>query len=288
MDIKKDKWNGSITVEATLVLPIFVFIVITFLSFIQFLIMQEKIQHSLTEVAREVSKSAYIYDQLRDDPNEEEINNSGAKVEQNEIINGLASGVVFEHEFEQFHTLSEKEKRCIVGGLEGIHFYKSSFMKDGETIEIVATYRFRLPIPTFFVATLPVEQRVKTRGFIGKTCQSTGGAQLKAPSGEDDYYVYITTNGSVYHKNRDCVHLRRTTSRCTYEELELKRNKNGGKYTPCERCMDSLSNRQPYYYITSDGTKYHATLDCPSLKRSVRMVLKSSVTNRLPCSACCD
>ncbi|MBQ2257432.1 MAG: pilus assembly protein, partial [Lachnospiraceae bacterium] len=65
--------------------------------------------------------------------------------------------------------------------------------------------------------------------------------------------------------------------------LERERNESREIYYPCEECGGSCGNT---VYITSHGNRYHATLSCSKLKRTVLAVPISQVGGRGACSKC--
>jgi len=58
--------KASITVEASLVLPIFIFAMYAFIFFLQVLNVQEEIQQGLLRTARYCEKVGYVYDYVMD------------------------------------------------------------------------------------------------------------------------------------------------------------------------------------------------------------------------------
>ena len=55
-------------------------------------------------------------------------------------------------------------------------------------------------------------------------------------------------------------------------------------YTACSTCKNK--ERYGYVYITEDGTKYHNTLSCKNLRRTIERVLLEEVNSRKICSRC--
>ena len=51
---------------------------------------------------------------------------------------------------------------------------------------------------------------------------------------EQEEYVYITENGTVYHRERNCTHLTLSIELAGKDEVGQLRNESGGKYYPCE------------------------------------------------------
>ncbi len=99
----------------------------------------------------------------------------------------------------------------------------------------------------------------------------------------EEKIVYVTDYGTVYHKSRSCTHLALSVEAVHKNRIAEIRNEGGGRYRTCEYCgeRDFLT----IVFITGQGDRYHGTLSCRSLKRSIREVYLSSVS--LPaCSKC--
>lgn len=105
-------------------------------------------------------------------------------------------------------------------------------------------------------------------------------------SGEsDEEMVYITKTGKVYHRTTQCKHLQVSIREVALKNIELYRNRSGGKYYPCERCVKGVCNDK--VYITPEGDRYHGTRECKSLLRFIQKVEKSKVTDsHRPCRTC--
>ena len=109
--------------------------------------------------------------------------------------------------------------------------------------------------------------------------------ERRAEGGDgEETWVYITDGGSAYHMARNCTHLTLSITLAGKDELEGLRNESGGRYSPCEKCGGDGSG---IVYITREGDRYHNTIECSGLKRSVRCVPLSEAGGRSPCSRCC-
>lgn len=68
-------------------------------------------------------------------------------------------------------------------------------------------------------------------------------------------------------------------------ELNSLRNESGGKYHACEKCVHG-SSKGSNVYITDQGDRYHNSLTCSGLKRTVYTARISEVPGKRACSKC--
>ncbi|HJD31259.1 MAG TPA: hypothetical protein H9912_04865 [Candidatus Eisenbergiella stercorigallinarum] len=152
----------------------------------------------------------------------------------------------------------------------------SGLIRD-EMVQLVFPERIQPPVPVI--------------GYPGTTIVSCcymrawTGYDVERRAGEDgeETYVYITDNGTAYHRSRACTHLTLSIMLVGKEEAAGMRNASGGKYSPCEKCGGEGSG---IVYVTKEGDRYHSTIECSGLKRSVRCIPLSEAGGRTPCSRC--
>lgn len=131
---QRKKVAASVTVEAALIMPIFMFVMVGFLFFFQIFKLQEDIQESITRVSKVASQYGYVYEYLQNSSEEaedtkESKDHSAAK----RVIQGFFDGTLFKTKFLEYMGENQNDN-CIVGGLNGISFLESSFMKNDSTL----------------------------------------------------------------------------------------------------------------------------------------------------------
>ena len=97
--------------------------------------------------------------------------------------------------------------------------------------------------------------------------------------------VYMTEQGKVFHRDRGCTHLSLSIQLITGNDSKIKLE----RYTPCEHCFKSTEKNKPFnlaLYITNFGDRYHKTINCKSLKRTVRCIPLSQVKGVPECTKC--
>ncbi len=101
---------------------------------------------------------------------------------------------------------------------------------------------------------------------------------------EEEEWVYITPTGSAYHKNPNCSYLNPKIYSAVSSKIGGYRNESGEIYRQCESCRDITLTGICFY--TEYGNRYHSTLNCSGLKRTIYSVLLSEVEGRHLCSKC--
>lgn len=230
---------ASLTVEAALVFPLFFFVLVGMLFFFRVLETGVIVQGALEEAGCRLS--------LETEAEEEPLGKAIAY-----FYASLAKkGFSFQY---------------IRGGRAGILWTDSEL--SGEYLDMQIRYDCKLPVPLPGVKHVPIAQRMRIHKWIGFEGGSVG-------SGEEDIWVYVTPNGSVYHMSKECTHLRLSIKRVSASATR--------GYSRCELCG---KRNQAYYYVTEEGNKYHSDLGCSGLKRTVYMVRLSEVGGKRPCSRC--
>ena len=75
-NIKRRNSNASLTVEASLILPLFLFLFMCFLYILQTIIFQESLQKAMTEAGLSMARAAYVYSDFQDADDIESIESS--------------------------------------------------------------------------------------------------------------------------------------------------------------------------------------------------------------------
>lgn len=302
--------KASISVEASLVLPVFLFAVLAFLYFFQIMYLQDMLSEAMTQAAAECSEYAYIYDSVmsagdegtkkeakQSDTDRNEGNsylpsdsvkeNTQNNAQENSVISKLLDTALFSEMVGKYVDKSWLEQSCVEGGYEGIIFYGSSFMEEDSRIQVTASYSLKLPVPDFLSQRILVQQKIVHRGFVGSMLwEGEDVEQEQKDQKEEDQMVYVTATGSCYHKNENCSSIRLKIEQVFFEQVSDRRNASGGKYYPCERCGKAANGSM--VYIAKEGDRYHSSMACPGLKRTVSQIelKKAEAEGKRCCKRC--
>jgi len=269
-------YTASLSVEAAICMPIFIFACIVMLDLISMLGFTIRVQNALYNTAEGISKHYYIYEKYKQSGgvNIEEISDENTF---NELLsNGIEVAAI--HSIFALEMKDSAAKDYVKNGLLGMKFYTSDVINSDGTIDIVVNYELVSKIDVFNLTSIKVTQRAKTRCFKGDETIVNSDEQNKKE------YVYITANGEVFHCNENCPYIKIVTREVSVKDIENIRNKSSGKYYPCSFC--DAANCGDTCYITEYGDRYHKDKNCPKIRRGVLRVLRSEVTDRRPCSKC--
>lgn len=259
--------KGGLTVETACILPLFLWAVLGALYFLELTTVQVRLIGGIRDTARKMAVISYG---IHGGISEEE-----AGVGMGEIISGALSTVYAKQEIMKKAALEE----TTLGSKTDLSLAASDF-SDQETIDLRVISGVRFPLPVFQVKKLRFLERGRVRAWTGRSLSDSDGEQGESEDGET---VYITETGSVYHRDENCTHIRRSISSGKVAELEKRRNGSGGKYYPCS-CY--LAHPSALVYYTTYGDRYHSTLSCSRLKRTVRKVKLSEAEHLRPCTKC--
>ncbi len=245
--------NGSITIETAMVLPLFLFGMLAVMDLFSMLGFYMGVERALDAEAKKLCVKAYDTDDF------------------NFAVIGLDIASI----------LSESMKGFPVeGGENGIDFGQST-IHNREIIVLQADYVFKPNFDIFGITNIQMSQRRLMHTWIGYEQGLYGGF-----SDAEDIWVYVAKNGTVYHKNLMCSHIKLSIMETTGKTVDSLRNVYGGKYKPCEICHAKKEDR--IIYVAANGDRYHNKLSCSGLKRTVNtMRLSEAVGKGLrACSRC--
>ena len=223
--------SGNITVETALVLPIFLFAMLSVMYLTDAVRTSSANTEKLAEQAYKYAKYAYIGESVTD---------GSALGDAIDIING-----------------------------------------GDDIIDLVKRYNIDVPFDFLGAYDPYAVDRVRVRAFTGYDNTKHGVSD----DADSEEMVYVTEHGSVYHRSLGCSHLNFNIRSVNFNDVSKERANDGSKYYACEYCCHSHGGNPATVYVTDDGNRYHSTLSCGALKRTIREVPLSRA-GLPPCSEC--
>lgn len=265
----RKKLNAVMTVEASLILPMFIMLFMNVLSIAEVYRIHSSVSESLWDEGRKAAKFYYLKQAAENIPDSQDLDISEiwklftALSGSREIVKDLENYPVWE--------------KVVNSGKRG--FEVSSKLEENGMISIDCRYR----IHPLFMSLTPVSKEIENH-YYGHAWIGYVPGDGKNTEGENEIYVYITETGTVYHKNRECSYLNPSIRSIKVNDLDNARNKGGAAYYACPLCKDMAEGEN--YYVTDYGTSYHAGVTCSGLKRTIYEVKLSEAGGRSACSKC--
>lgn len=262
-------FQAGMTVEASIIMPFFLLLILSLLSFMEIIRLQNTITMGLREAGAPMTVYGYVSNRVQENT---EVNYAG--VVPNVILTyGYVSDKVKDFAGEDYLNCSP-----LSGGAAAIQYITSSIMEQNDQVDLRAVYFAELDFNVAFLPKLTLVSRYFGRAWTGFQVDEN---EFQS---NQEIYVYVTPNGTVYHMSRECTHLQLSVSSCFWEEVKQKRNRNGGRYYPCILCGKKENPR--IVYITAEGDRYHMSIQCPGLKRTINIIPLSQAGGRTRCKRC--
>lgn len=201
------KTKASYTLEAAVVFPIFISLMVTMMLLMRVLSLEYGMHQAMQESAREAAACKKY------------ANYASVCILTREKIDKKKVPVEF-----------------IRGGATGISFLGSS-VTDTD-IKLKCTYTIPFPTSFFNKKGLLMQQNVSQRRWVGWN---------PTMAGEEEKYVYVTPNGTAYHASRNCAYLKPSVRSVPASRLAEERNESGHRYGNCPYCKSKNSKVAVYY-----------------------------------------
>ena len=248
----QNKHKGYITVEACLVVPLFLFFMLA-LSGISMLLMAEAhIHQSLAEAAGSVAQYSYLENRVLS--------------EENTGIKKVVDVALLSKQFRTYLGEDFYVEKMVLNGKNGIVLTSKEDRLNSKIFTVKASYLAKIKLPILGEFHVKVINEVKQKAFLGFSKDE-----------KPETYVYVTPNQSVYHKKRGCTHL--------ILSVQKRNSSDRGHYKPCKLCAKE-NNNLGMIYIAKTGNVYHYRKECSGLKRTVKRVRLSEVSGLSACSRC--
>lgn len=296
--------TGSVTVETALVLPVFLCVLCGLMLLGSLLLTEARIQYALARTA-DVYAAQYAVERLADNQGGSGSSSTGSgslsagqagssgsgggsgspsasqtgSASLSERVRGLADGLLQKAGLQAvFHSVYEEtsmDEICIRGGRAGIRLSVSSQGEEDATVKVSASYRLKIGIPFVGEYSFARQAQSMQRVFCGYVEHGDG------KTGADSQgVVYVAEHGSVYHTSLSCTHICRRISGSSVDRIL-----SGKKYQACDKCIHE-GERPSVLYVTPYGEKYHSSLSCSGLKRTVKAIPKEEAEGMRMCSRC--
>ena len=248
--------KGSMTVEASMVLPLFLFFFLQMVGFMEMLRLHGNLQYGLWQAG----KTLMLY---------------GAAPQMAEVIPEAAVSYVYVGGVLSGLLGSEYlENSPLTHGRLGINFLESDILTETGEIDLTITYQVSpkgrlLPFPYTRLA-----NRFWGRAWTG----------YEIAGGEESAVAYVTEYGEVWHSTRECTYLLLSVREVASVGLDGYENVWGRSYVRCSFCTDGAMPGR--VYVTEDGDCFHYKRNCLGLTRHIKSISQEKKEKYRPCSRC--
>ena len=225
-------FKAGITIEASLAVPFFFFALISLIYLFEIMAVQTSIRSGLTYAGRMIAEESYPLASA--DP---------GKIEEY-VISAIGA--------------ERLSRSIVIGGETGIDCSDSYMSLRTGIGNLKAEYRVRIPVPFIHIEGIERKESIRIKAWTGY--------EKEFINISEEEIVYVTETGIVYHRDYHCTYLDLSIQMVSSGSVENLRNCDGGKYYACRICG---ANKKSQVYITDSGNKYHGSLSCSGLKRTV-------------------
>ena len=242
--------KASVTIEAALAVPVFLFAVLRLVDLLEIQSVRTCIRSAVQSAAKTAAEDT--------------------------VMLPVVNLVKFRQDIVEAAGADRLDRSILAGGSSGLNLSRTYMSVLTGEIHVSVEYAVRIPLPQFtnMKAKFREEMRIKAWTGYSKRDGNSDGEEI----------VYITDTALVYHEDYQCTYLQLSVRFVPYSGLSGIRNEDGGRYYRCGKCVhgDAFAG----VYITNTGGKYHNSLSCSGLKRTIHAVKKSEVGLKGGCSRC--
>ena len=296
--------HGSMTIEAAVVLPCFLFFFINLSSSLEMIRLHGNLEYALHNAGNEVCLyGSLLTDEMRSlgktghvsaaetDENFESgesatSEQSAAELSDTDSVDfsALAGGAVLSYTYVKYRMVDSLGEDYLSAsplsnGTSSLNYFGSSIGEQDDIVDIKLTYSVTTPVDTIGAGPFFMAGRYYGHLWNGYGISGTGSNL------DQEQIVYITADSEVYHITTSCTHLRLSIRGVEYTNLANERNRSGGIYSPCEVCAHG--DAPEIVYVGAQGDRYHYSYECYTLNRTYSPVPLSEVEDsHRPCSRC--
>lgn len=254
------KVNGSMSIEAALLLPLVLFFFLHLSGVMEMLLLHSKLEAALWSVGNQMAVC---------------IDDFSQKEEQ--LSDDVLSYLIINGQIKTFLGKTYLENSPLKYGADGLNYLKSDFLNQEECVDIEISYQVKPKVTMFPFGYCRMNNRCYVRAWTGYDLSYEDEIQR---------YVYVTPAGEVWHSTPECTYLSHKVDEVDKKDIRNKRNSYGKKYELCELCKSESSGN--CVYITKEGEKYHFLRTCGAIYKRIIAVKWSEGISYRACSRCVE
>lgn len=275
-------FSASITVEAAICLPVWLFFAAALMEPMRWLDRQRRVQTILECFGEELSQAVYLQDMAaQDGENAEKVSGFlGGETdgqddwsrEDLELLSSAAAGLWMKGRMEKI--------------ADHVTVTNAELPDPAGNICLGVEYRERIPFLPLYRQGISMRAASRRRGWTGLDGKLTEAGDGQADiNGENGSTVYVGAGMGKYHWYRDCHYISNEYEAVSLSQAEKMTNRFGTHYRPCSRCAGSVRGERTVY-VTAGGEHYHFNRACSSMVSYVREADLAEVGHLGVCSYC--
>ncbi len=271
-------FDASLTVEAAMVLPIFIFFAVTLMQPMMWLDDQRKLQ-TVTEILGEELSQAMYLESLTSGTGYGEGNDGAAMVPAGSTASKSAPLTMTDV------AAGTTLKLLTMEFVDDVVIKTSKLSDENGDIRLEAFFLKRPPFAGFFSPGVVMSAGTLRRPFTGLDGKLKAGGSDSAGDDGDETMVFVGKNMTRYHLFRDCHYISNDYRTMSESQAKQEKNSSGSFYRPCSICA-SKGDEAAVVYVTPSGSHYHRDPDCKSMISYVKTVPLKEVEYLGCCSYC--
>lgn len=286
---KEPSYKGSMTLEAAIAVPLFLFFAMNLLFVFEAVRLQSGLQAAVQQAGEQICEAAY-YTRFAvpqgqngggADTADAAAGTAATDAESGQALSFILSETYVRNKVTSYLGEAFWRHSCVEGGRAGLSVAGSGIMTEGDRVDIVVSCRIRPFIRILAFPGFPMQARYCGHAWVGWTEGSGGDGGSGGGSGDR---VYVTKYGECYHTDPDCIYLNPQVRAVSAQEVDSCRNGDDAKYYPCETCRPGKSGT---LFITKEGDRYHSDRDCGGIVRHLdTMDSATAGSHYRPCPKC--
>lgn len=244
---KSNQNKGSAAVEASILVPIFLFAMLFFYSLAEIKMAETELFEAAIETSEYMAEYAYL-----------------------DSHGDILPMLRYEHYVDETDLVG----RYVEGGLDSVSFFGSVPLDWDGYVKLKVSFDKKCQNPLIYIPAKGTDFMIYQRAFVGDSFENENAS---GENNGDEKYVFVTDNREVYHNSRGCTYLQLSV-RSVFISTAIDEG-----YSPCEYCGSSA---QGIVIVTDYGNRFHSDAKCSGLKRTVYRVKLSEVSGLPECSRC--
>lgn len=257
----KEKAPASITVEAAVSLPLFVFFSVALLMPMEWLNRQRQVHTAMESLGESWSQYLYALEE----------GGNGEEREYEALLSDMAAGLWLKGKLSKYAE-NVVIKRAEVPDASGYIYMEAEFKEE-------------IPFFSGPGSGVLMKTAVKRRSWIGLNGKLKEKGTGSGEEESEDTVVYVGASMGRYHWYRDCHYISNQYEAVPFDQIMNRKNSFGSRYTACARCAKRGDSAETVY-VTGGGEHYHLDKSCTAMVSYVRSLPLDEAGHLGACSYC--